>query len=57
MKSKIRIKIGEEWKTSGGYRNKKYTTLKAVKEIVKTFTDQNIVPVVSYVGEYVEIAA
>ena len=60
MKSEIRIKVeAESWKNYGSsmFRGTTMTVPKAVKTIVKMYEDQNIVPVVSYEGEYVVIQA
>lgn len=60
MKSVIKIKVAaESWKNNGSsmFRTTTFTVPKAVKAIVKTYEDQNIVPVVSYEGEYAVITA
>lgn len=68
MKSSIRIKVAaDEWKNGGVFYSgkgggslrgaKKWSTPKAIKEIVASFKAQNIVPVVAYEGEYATITA
>lgn len=71
MKSEIKIKIGNEWKSGGqggvyfqsgkgggSYKGtKKFTVPTAVKFVVDSFKAQGIVPVVSYEADYVRIAA